>query len=391
MSDYNNSPNMSLPIPIPSYTSPPAWANYEVTCFTTLDAHTHQPGSGVPITPAAININGNLTFNSLYSVTNLLTTSYTSQSAALSTTTYPRSLYTVGGELYWNDGASHQVKITSSGTVNATSSGLTDGANIAQFTSNILTVTNIGSGNGVPIDAAAYILRYPGSVPAPSGNAVLLQAPASVSGVVPIIFPGSSAGASNSFLVANTSGQLSYVTPDNATLIVNSGVLKIGTLASQSVTQGELAARPTGSSAGNIAISSSCGNFTTTNSTPTAVTNLSVTLTTTGRPVMLMLQDDGLSNGSQINISPFGVSPFHLGTFCFYRGGTQLSTYQLENYVSNIYAPSPSSVPASSLVHLDVVTAGTYTYTLQVFGVAGFPSNTTTVGVANSVLVAYEI
>lgn len=50
--------------------------------------------------------------------------------------------------------------------------------------------------------------------------------------------------------------------------------------------------------AGGIALSASCGNYTTTSTSFVNVTNLSVALTTTGRPVQLMIVPDGTTNAA---------------------------------------------------------------------------------------------
>lgn len=112
------------------------------------------------------------------------------------------------------------------------------------------------------------------------------------------------------------------------------------------------------------------------------ITNLSVSLTTTGRPVFVGLQwADGSSN-SIVTVGSAGVlSTINLK---FYRGSTHIAGYQFksEDTVSELTLSLPSG-----LWVLDTPAAGTYTYK-----VAGWYS-TAVAGsyVGSCKLVAYEL
>lgn len=94
---------MNLTLPTVSVTAGPTWATYLNAAFTTVDAHNHTSGSGVPITTAAININADLDFNS-YSATGLTSIVVESQGASIAT---PLCYYSVAGNpVYNNSGAS---------------------------------------------------------------------------------------------------------------------------------------------------------------------------------------------------------------------------------------------------------------------------------------------
>ncbi len=56
-------PNMSLIVPVPGSQMGPDWANNLNSSLTILDQHSHVGGSGVQITPSAININTTLQMN----------------------------------------------------------------------------------------------------------------------------------------------------------------------------------------------------------------------------------------------------------------------------------------------------------------------------------------
>ncbi len=117
-------------------------------------------------------------------------------------------------------------------------------------------------------------------------------------------------------------------------------------------------------------VSLSCGVFITTSTALVDVTNLSVALTTSGRPVMVMLQSDGAAvPGGYIN-GTAGV------TLQIQRGAT---------IVQNIQVSANISIP-QCIAALDVVGAGTYTYKVQALNNAAG-----SLTVSKAVLVAYEI
>lgn len=120
-------------------------------------------------------------------------------------------------------------------------------------------------------------------------------------------------------------------------------------------------------------ISSSSGTFSHNGATITAVTNLSVTITTTGRPVLLSLQAVG--NGTQSYLFSDGNTNIY-----FFRGSTELTH-------SNFFPAdlSNTTIPAS-MIYLDAVSAGTHTYTVRVSTGAS-----DTIQVRQCILVAFEL
>lgn len=111
--------NMSLTLPALNG-DPGVWDSALNASLTILDAHTHQTGSGVPITSAAINIDAALTFAG-FAATNLKGTSFTPQSSS------PGLNYvwvkTSDNELYFSDELARDVKLTSNGAVNIAAVG----------------------------------------------------------------------------------------------------------------------------------------------------------------------------------------------------------------------------------------------------------------------------
>lgn len=152
LSQSTNSPNMNLPIPIVGQTSGPQWAQNINSSLTRIDAHDHTPGNGVPITPAGMNINTNLAFGG-FSATNLQAAVLAPQSAY--STNY--GVHVEGADLYYVDGNGNDVRITSGGTVNATSSGISSGTATASFSAGVL-VVNSASLTPASIKAGSYLM-----------------------------------------------------------------------------------------------------------------------------------------------------------------------------------------------------------------------------------------
>lgn len=103
--------------------------------------------------------------------------------------------------------------------------------------------------------------------------------------------------------------------------------------------------------------SSSSSTYSTSSTSFTDVTNLSVTITTTGRPVQLMLISDATGT--------FGASvgaTTNSGVGKFLRGSTDVSIFPISSGVA---------VPPGGFTHWDEPAAGTYTYKMQVAAGSG--------------------
>lgn len=138
-------------------------------------------------------------------------------------------------------------------------------------------------------------------------------------------------------------------------------------LADASVTQAKRAAL-------GQQISASCGLFTTASTSYVDVTNLSVSITTTGRPVMCMLVPDGGSISAEVGSEgAFAGGVNNLAPYCGVRilrdavtvGETAVqAAIALTNlYLNNLY----TRVPPGAITAIDTPIAGTYTYKIQAF------------------------
>lgn len=149
----------------------------------------------------------------------------------------------------------------------------------------------------------------------------------------------------------------------------------VANIAAETLTQAMLQARATGTSvaAGGIAVSASCGAYNVTNlvgSGGVAVTNLSATIVTTGRPVFLALVPDGSANYAQIGTGTAeqsgGVGGLFLGVF---RGSTLIGSH---NFLFDTSSGLGAGLTAGSvLLAIDITGAGTYTYSVQASTGAG--------------------
>ncbi len=151
--------------------------------------------------------------------------------------------------------------------------------------------------------------------------------------------------------------------------------------------QGGLAWEPTAGNGGlNYQESSSSGAFATGSGSYVDVTNLSVTLTTSGNPVVLMLVNDGSGNfGQAYAYSTTGDTA--QAEFAFLEGSTVIAEQVVYPSISGSTSPYVA-VPSSSLNHFYTPAAGTYTYKLQAKANSGtgFPA-----GMLYTKLVAYEL
>lgn len=351
------------------------WENNLNASLTILDAHDHTPGNGVPIGSSGLNINGDLPLNG-NNLTLARSLNMQVQPAALSLPSDLGCLYVSGVDLYFNDENGNQIKMTAGGTVNATSSGISSGTATASFVSSVL-VVNAASNTPANIQVGSVLL---GNNVAAS-KFLTISPPSAMAANYSLTLPALPAVSGN-IMTMDTSGNMSAVTNvDNSTLQISSNVMSVKT---QGIAQSNLAARSTGTTvgAGGVAVSTSSGGFTTASASYVDITNLSITITTTGRPVMIMVVSDGSASTSLIQALGGSVA---LGIFQLLRGATVISNQEVGYNMTGVSSGS-FIVPSATLSLLDVVAAGTYTYKYQVKLVTG-----TIIGISVAKLIAYEL
>jgi hypothetical protein len=111
MADFNTSPNMNLPIPVPSVAPGPQYAENEQSCFQLIDTHNHTTGQGVQIPVAGLNIDNNLSLNG-YALSACAGVTLQNQTVAPASNT----VYTKSGDLYFKNGG-NEVQITTGTSV----------------------------------------------------------------------------------------------------------------------------------------------------------------------------------------------------------------------------------------------------------------------------------
>jgi hypothetical protein len=379
---FTTSPNMQLPVPSVGQEPGPQYAFDVNSCFSLIDSHNHSLGKGIPINPSGLNINADLTFQN-NQATNLLTTQYTAESLP-TTTRQAISVAPVSttNELWYTDSNGVSTQITTNGVVNATAAAIPGESYVAgtfiwtQTQSSLPTTPanfDIGSITIRPNTAATTrgITISPPTLIGPTPYALIL----------PLLPSGTS------FLTLDNSGNIVAGTS-------TTGGITGTNIASATITGSNVASNTisrTNLTAVGQQVSSNVTSFSTANSSPVAVSGATVTITTTGRPVMLMLISSSANPvaGSEIFLSANTSSSETLvGQICFLRGATQIVT---QSFGGGIFTSTSNNVivPPSSFNYLDVIAAGTYTYSVSalVTSTSGVP----TINIKNIQLVAYEL
>lgn len=374
MANEINTPNMNLPNPVPSVAPGPEWAQDIANCLTIVDSHNHAPGSGVPINPDGININADLPFNNINNITQLRSVNFTPTSIAAAAPDLG-CIYVQGVDLYYNDESGNKIQITSGGSVNS-GAGSINGLPSGTASATYLPIPGTfqwqqSTSTAANMDAATLIVRYPGSYPTITGNGIAIQAPSSLSSAYALTLPALPA-ANNTFLTIGTTGTIaSAITIDNSTLTIDTNVLEVATggigttqIADGAVTSAKLAAV-------NNGLSSSTGLFGTFSGTPVDVTNATVTIVTTGRPVFIQLLPD--SSGNASFLQSVGTTSTPLAEFRIVRDSTVISINDLGVEATPASGPNANVVvPASSISFTDLgAAAGSHTYKLQAKAGAG--------------------
>ena len=172
--------------------------------------------------------------------------------------------------------------------------------------------------------------------------------------------------------VANIAGSPNVTGTMTAGNVSTAGSLVIGSIAATSANIVAAAVtRATGVSVGTggVAISTSSGSFSTANTSYINVTNLTATITTSGRPVYLGLiaNTDTTVAGGYIQLDISGATTLFTKSQ-FYRNAVAISNEIISELVTNTSATETEillSYPCGAMTYIDTPTAGTYVYTLK--------------------------
>ena len=373
-------PLMGMNLPDVLSTPGPTYATLLNASMNIVDAHDHSPGKGALITPSGMIINADLAFNS-HSATGLMSSQYEAQGASLSGASNALRLYFVGAELYCTDGNGTPVQLTSGGSINVASVG-TIGGDYASTSASVLYSNNIGTKSysflqGTPDTTrtanmnVGKVAVYDNSV---TGGAYtrLIAFPSLVSSYDLTLFsalPGSTLPVSLSSSGQLSTGQIvtAQIADSNITTakILDSNVTT-AKIADDNVTTAKIpnAAITSPKLAGpNWAISSTCGSFLFNSLTFAAVTNLSASITTIGRPVKVYLVSDGSGSNSGI-IRNAGANNFARINIRFKRGATVIAQF-VAGVSDSVVNPPSAYIPPGSFIAIDQPSAGTSTYTVE--------------------------
>jgi hypothetical protein len=176
---------------------------------------------------------------------------------------------------------------------------------------------------------------------------------------------------------------------------ITTGTLDTARIDADSVANARTRSTGTTVSAGNVAISESSNSFNTSSQPRVDVTNLSVTITTSGRPIFIgCVPDNSGIQGSGINLRRNLVTTGNAqGTIFLVRGDSTTVfsiplSVRAEAVVSGSSDQSGTSITPLSFGTIDVQPAGTYTYKMQVNNAS---PNISTISVTRCKLLAYEL
>lgn len=366
---------MNLPIPSVSVTGGPQWATSINSCLTIIDQHDHTPGNGVLITPDGMDVSSDLTFQS-NNATLLRSVRFAPQLSPIALPADLGCLYESGVDLYFNDGNGNQIQITQSGGV-AGSPGsigsLTSPASASYNAGSTKFVWLSDSGKFASMESGALIVH---ETNAAATNSVTLQSPTALAASYTLSLPAA-LPASTQYVTSSSAGALSFSSADTiASAMTSTGANTIATTRTRST--------GTTVGVGGVAISNSSSNFTSGSSSYVDVTNLTVTITTSGRPVFVgLIQDGSIFTSNLQSYNAAGTS--NTTTFKIVRDSTDISI-SLLNSQSVGSTTSGLTVPPSALYSIDAVGAGTYVYKVQ-----GKITSGASFAVQYAKLVAYEL
>jgi len=338
------SPNMNMPIPVPTVTDGPTYAIQEVSCFEIIDSHNHTAGQGVPVPVSGLDINGALPMNT-NAISNCGNLNLTLQTLDPSSTA---TVYNKNGDLYYKSGVG-VVQITNGASIAASAGNITGlsapasasyGAGVFVFQSD--------AGVAASLDLRNLILRNSNV----GSFRCQVSPPAAMAADYDLVLPP--LPVSTKIMALDSSGNMSApYSVDGSTIEISANVIQVK---NGGITKPKLAAL-------GQQLSGSCGTFTGSGINIAAVTNLSVTITTTGRPVMIQVIPEQYALGANSFIRVESTGTITEMTVSVLRGATTIANIGL----GGLYADGGTNnitYPPSAVTYVDTPSAGTYTYSV---------------------------
>lgn len=359
-------PNMNLTLPVVSQTPGPTWASEINADLTLLDEHNHTSGKGVLVPVAGLNIDSDLSLatHALTDVTKVVLLDQASVATL-------GAIYAKSGNLYWRSGSGSEVRLTVGGAIDVASvngiNGLPNGSAAVTYDNPSLSYEFVDSG-GANAGILAGGIICDEVVLAPHN--VTLNTSAGTSAYT-LNMPQTNVSVA-SFVTATSSGgqtQLNYLTQANG--ITRAMQAAVGQQISSYTSSGPF------SSGSNVL-------------NP-------VTLTTTGRPVVI-----GLQSPAGVGVASFiRLTGDIAGRYMVNVGIDVSSGSPPMGFTAGIYAygniavyinqlADPFQIPASMIHGVYALPAGTYTFQ-PVVGVTSGPGGSISSVTVNGQCYAYEL
>lgn len=223
MANTTTSPNMGMSVPVVGVDPGPDWATNIDACLSVIDGHNHTAGSGVQLTPNAINVNSDFPWNN-NNLTTVRSVRFFPQSAALSLGTDVSCLYEAGVDLYFNDGSGNQIRITQGGSIVGTAGsigGLPNGTASANYAAGTF-IWQSATNTSAVMDFGSAILRNNVA----NSKGLTLAPPNAMGADYGLVLP--SLPGTKSLMTLDTSGNMAGdTTADNVTITISANVLQI--------------------------------------------------------------------------------------------------------------------------------------------------------------------
>ncbi len=386
-----SSPNMNLPVPVVGNEAGPQYAIDINACMAAIDSHDHTSGQGVQITPSAININADLSFNSMNAI-GLRSARFVSQGSPINGTSDLNCISVSGVDLYYRDGNGNIVRITQSGGV-AGSPGsianLVSPASASYVAINETFVWQSDANVAANMDFRSAILRNAGA----GSFGLTLQAP-TLAGDVTQTLP--QVPAATNFMTMASTGVMGTTIPIaqgiTTSMIADQNVttakiadanVTLAKMAANSVNTSQIvdaAVTPAKIAPYVFATSGSTNGFTTSSASPVDAENLTIVVSGL-RPVLVTITANDGTNPSYFSVVDASNPP--TGYVYIRRAGSSIAKVA----ISSTIIGATLTVPAS-LSFIDFPTAGSHTY--QVSG-SVVSSPTTVLSIFNAQITAYEL
>ena len=410
---------MNLTIPTTASTNGPQYANEVNNSLSRIDAHNHSNGNGVPVTPEGLNISGDLTFND-NNATDVRSMRLTNNGSTLVLPSDIYCVYSINGDLWYNNDAGTPVQITSGGSIVGSSgniSGMTGNAAVVFSTDTYRFYTDTSIPKAANLDAGALLLR---NLTPNSTYAMTVQPPASMTANSTVTLP--SVPAATKILTMTSAGVINanFATDgvtvgvsSNNIYILNGGVgttqlassaVTTAKLADDSVTQAKIADNAVGTNeilaeavtidklADSATAVSSNINATGNSVTPSAVASSSTTTFTAraGRPIIINLAPgSSASTSGFITLSSASLSSDTMkGYIQLRRNGTAIVNFPLE--LTTGITPTGNRqlvLPCSSLNYFDLSASGSTYYDLAFY----VDATSRNISITNCQLVAVQL